>query len=218
MNSSRIRQTSVATVASVFVAALLAVPMTAMADQITYDIVDYPAAEIDINTSLQDKVSGTITASTTGPLGSYIAGSANPSTDPTTVELTYDITLHTSASPGTFSFTGSGTLNNYLGSGSLTFTSASILLDGYLLLSFSGPGFSEEMYWRSDLDSYMGSVVFNTGTALDFNQTPATTLDPSPWTIATAAAPEPATFTLLASALLGLVAVSWRRGVRRRQV
>jgi hypothetical protein len=76
-------------------AVLLVTASTAMAEQITYNIVDYPLAEID-GAGYQDKVSGTITASTTGPLGSYTAGSYTPTGDPSVVNLACTITIQSS--------------------------------------------------------------------------------------------------------------------------
>ncbi len=203
---------------------LLAAVSTASAETMTYDIVDYPAAEIDQSNSFQDSVSGTITASATGLIGSsYIAGSFNPATDPSDVTFSYSITL--TGPNGPYSFSNSGTLGAFLGSGTAEFTSGALLLNfGYLGLSGNGPAYSE-LYYRSDIDSYFGQVGSQPSPAIDFNQTPATTLDAaglaqndssSIWTIAVAA-PEPSTLTLLSSALVlvGLGAFYLRRSARR---
>lgn len=210
---------------------LFAAVLTASADTIAYDIADYPAAEIDVNNSYQDSVSGTITASATGLIGSsYIAGSFNPATDPENVSISYNITLTTSdpSAPGnSYNYSGSGLLSAYLGSGTAEFTSAALLLNfGYLSLGAGGATYGE-MYWRSDINSYFGEVKYPAAAnpTIYFSQSPATTLDAagqsqndssSTWTIATYAAPEPGAVTLLGTALAGLGLFSLPRLTRRR--
>jgi hypothetical protein len=195
-----------------FLAFLLAAAPTATAEVRTYNIVDYPAAEIDVITpGYQDSVAGTFTASTAGTLGSYVPATASA------VTLSYSITLQ-SAAPGlpypSVTYTGSGPLSNYLGSGSLTFTDTSMLLGGFL--SFNGhdatptSGF---LSWRSEtgVHYYEGSCrppgyIFDP--EFKFSDDGAH-IGPFPWKIGDI--PEPATLVLLGSALVGLVAIRSRR-------
>ncbi len=118
-------------------------PFVALGETITYSVVDYPAAEADVvNPGNQDRVLGTITASSADPLGSYTAGAASGSpANPINVTLSYAITLESLAPGGattaSVSYTGSGPLSYYLGSGTITFDATSIQLGGYLSLGAS---------------------------------------------------------------------------------
>jgi hypothetical protein len=181
---------------------------SAKAETITYDFVDYPTAEIDTGTSDQDKISGTITATSSGTLGTY-----TPS--PTTDTLSYDVTL-SSSNGFSYNWTGSGPINEFIGSGSATFTSSAILLNGYLNFTYSNMAGSGDLYYRSDIDTYMGTVgQSGEGTVLHFDQSPATSLDPAPWTVAVAA-PEPASMALGVSALVTLGVAALARARRKR--
>jgi hypothetical protein len=198
-----------------FSAVLLATPATAIADQITYTIKDYPLAETDEN-GYQDQVSGTITASAAGTLGSYTDGNIHEH-NPGLVTLDYTITLQQTGNPNpnypSITFSGSENLGSLLGSGTVTFTPDEIDLSGYLRFSTNGA----LLAWRNDI----GSGNYYKGQYQDpnpphpnliyFDDTqPGDHLGGAPWVIATAV-PEPATLTILASALLGFGVVYLRR-------
>ncbi len=202
--------------------ALLFAAHQADAGTITYHIVDYPAAELDVVTAggYQDSASGTITATATDLLTSFTAGSHTPPSDPSLVTISYDITL-SSAVPGlpvpSIHYTGTDTLDHLLGSGTVTFTSTDILLGGYIALSHSDFSSFELLYWRPDINAYMGYLTL-AGTGTEFKWDPAdplTLIGSAPWTIATV--PEPASGMLFGVALASLGFVRLRRaGVWRR--
>jgi hypothetical protein len=189
-------------------AVFLALHMAVRADQITYNIVNYPAAEKDVlagHVGNQDSISGTITAISSGTLaGTYSAGT------PSAMTVTLDVSMTISSAPGSgqpsFTFTDDDILSNLLGSGSATFNSSALLLNnGFLEASMSNPGPNSEsgsMEWRSDEGLFSGTVDvtvdnFNEGPQTQFGDgNGLTEIGPSPWTVATAV-PEPSVLGLL---------------------
>ena len=192
----------------------------ASAGTFTYDIVNYPAYETDITTGGTDTISGTIITNTnTGTLStSDIVGGTYTIANPTFGSSTYPVL-------GNVSLSG------------LDATPTQLLLpeadhptgDNYLYLTPSPPPFdspypnilySRDMSQFSAItDEYQGGINLQDPGTVSlamyfnqwFNQTPLAGADP--WVIATAI-PEPATLTLLGSALLGLGVVYLRRRTR----
>ncbi len=184
-----------------FLAAALFTTAAARAESMTYNIVDYPTAEIDQFNSEQDKVTGTITISA---LGSY-----TPS--PTTETLSYDITL-SNADGSSYSWSDSQTVNLFVGSGTATFTSSEILLSGYLNFSApfgdgTGDSVLSERQRQRRLQGHRQHLGSRPGAP--FRTVASHGADPAPWVVAIAT-PEPATMTLVGSAALTLVVAGLR--------
>jgi hypothetical protein len=195
-----------------FSAVILVNATTARADLITYSIVN-PGAQTDNNGGLDSIVESTITI-TGDSLAGFGANDTIPIADITSLgySVTIQNTLDGNVVPVTF--TGSGPLSDFAGSGGLpTFTGSQIFLHNAYLSLNKGGG---TLYWRSDSGIFYGFV----SPVIYFNNTDQTLLNTvfgsgsDNWLIAQVV-PEPATLTLLGSALLGLAGVVYLRRRRR---
>jgi hypothetical protein len=200
------QKNALALVACLSFAATLIGSATARAQSQTYDILDFPSAETDLVNGMQDKVSGTINISA---IGNY------NTSDSSAVTLSFDVTL-SNADGNSYSWNGSGALNTFLGSGSADFTTSAIVLnEGILLLNVSGAT-TYGLDYSVPADTYQGYASQSPiGYLVHFDQSPATALDPNPWTVAVAV-PEPATMALGASALMTLAIAALARARRKR--
>ena len=187
---------------------LLASLSTARADTITYNIVDYPASETDLINPGTDSVSGTITTDgTIGPLDfSHIVGGS----------LTFASPNATSTEP----------LNLALSSGNFVASPTQLLVtpgDSSSLVAGINPNpvypdFTV-LFSNNAPSTYFDGILYGThlfalpdAEFLDPPQQPDTGSigENNPWIIAQTV-PEPASITLLGSALLGLRLVHLRR-------
>ncbi|MGD0655150.1 MAG: PEP-CTERM sorting domain-containing protein [Thermoguttaceae bacterium] len=205
------RRSALALAHLLFSAVILVNATTARADLITYNIIN-PGAQTDTNGGLDSIVGSTITITGSGFAG-YGANDTIPNADITL--LAYSVTIQNMLNGNVVpvTFTGSGPLGDFAGSGGLpTFTGSQIFLhDAYLSLNKGGG----TLYWRSDSGIFYGFV----SPVIYFNNTDQTQLNDvfgsgsDNWLIGQV--PEPATLTLLGSALLGLGVVYLRRRARK---
>jgi len=206
-----------------FSAALLASTSTARAQlsSITYDIVNQPLLETDINSSHQDTVCGTITVSSSA--GSVVGLYNN--TD-TTLTLSWNITIQPTMGFGNtaITYTGSSGLGTILG-GTLDITSTSISLEGGSL-NLESPSASivsppagtvvGQLFWNPSADIYQGDVEVTpngyTGAGGTYfsNSNPDAVFGETDWVIATTPVPEPTT-CLFGLALAGVAGLGWKR-------
>jgi len=213
------RRSVLAVACLLFSDVVLATVSNAKAGDITYNIVDYPADEVDwSNPSFTDSVSGTITTDGNfGPLTSSDFLGSNLSLSTPDGIFTGELTAYPGAIIGgnTIVATSSQLL--------LSFES-SLLLAGVVTspVDDSQDSFNLKYYRGDEGSSYSASINYppSNGVAMPFvgfYVNPPTGVTGSigqydPWVIATASAvPEPATLTLLGSALLGLGMIYLRR-------
>ena len=194
-------------------AALVAFVTDAWAGDITYIIVDYPLNEADTVTSGTDTVSGTIV--TNGTLGTITSADIIGGT------ITWTNPVYRSYTPPDLS-TG---LTSVMWSSGLEATPTALLVPagGELFIeSHQGGPYNEFVLWDDgyadsplNYKGFVQTTDYPVRNLFGWNATPPTASPGSiaandPWVIATAV-PEPATLTLLGTALLGLGAFYLRR-------
>jgi len=181
------------TISVISIILILSVCSLSQAAPVTYSIVDYPAAQIDIVTGLTDHVSGTITADpATGIISSasFTITAASSHTVLSAV-ISSPYYVHISPTEITINQDNPGNPNGY----------------GFLMLSNGNSGNTypiEQLSWyvpgnpwvagTFPYASYMGA--YTTGSKI-FDGDFAGSLGSCPWVIATAV-PEPATLLLFA--------------------
>jgi hypothetical protein len=186
-------------------------------ENITYNLVSYPASQIDLETGLPDTLSGSIT--TNGMLGDNF------------LVLSWQFTIHTGSKDfGPYSGVIFGSPGFVRESGGLTATDKQLILpdpssfdlyyydfDNNIPAHLSWYNNTAPTYLLPTTHVYLGGIGFQNNGILSLNQGWANT-NPimngsSSWVIAQTV-PEPSTLVLLGIAAIGLLGWAWQRRKR----
>ena len=214
------KRSAVCSIQLLFAAVLLTSVSTARAENITYNLVDYPADEADGINGGTDTISGTIITdgtlgylTTNGPVSQIIGGSLTFAAPGVTTEGQLAFDYETVYTPGSALYA--------------TPTQLIVGMATVLTLEYqttSGPGTDSYLTYNADSYYYAGRIeTGGSGLLASFFASPPVNIvtasypyqwnnsvNINGWVIATAV-PEPGTLALLCSGLLGLAVVYLRR-------